>query len=270
MRRILLTLILSLFVLRADGAQTNWVDLGLDAKLRLISSNKISDDGTLYVGLEIKMPKNIKTYWRVPGEAGIPTQIDFSSNSQVKSQEIIWPYPEQETKLGVRGFVYYGTTLFPIKLKLNGANKEKKLLKADIFLGLCANVCVPASASLELEINPNKLHKSHRLRIEQALVDAPLIWSKKEKAIGKLMFNETKGVLEVEFNPEIVISDSVILDNGDLSVFFTKGEVKAPNILSFKLLNMKKAKQLTNKEIRVTFLTENGAYELTKKVNLEE
>ncbi len=248
-----------------NSSQSNWVDMGLDAKIRLISSNKIDDNGFSLVGIEIKMPKNIKTYWRIPGETGIPLQLDFSSIAGVKSHKIFWPYPLRETKYGTQDYVYYGSIIFPIMLELD---KNTKNIKADIFLGICANICIPANISLELELDFNKINRANSIRLEQALIDTPMLWEKQTLAFGDVQFNKTSGTLEIEINQDIISPDLVVLDNGDLSTLFSIVKLISPNKLSYQLQNMKQADELIKKPLRITFMTDQGAYELEKEIKL--
>ena len=46
---------------------------------------------TLLAGLQLDMPANTKTYWRVPGETGIPSEFDFSASVGLTSGTIDWP-----------------------------------------------------------------------------------------------------------------------------------------------------------------------------------
>src|SRR5262245_8662823 len=62
--------------------------------IRLISG-KASADGTLRAGIELKLSPGWKTYWRYPGDSGVPPQFDFSRSSNVKSVTVSWPAPHR-------------------------------------------------------------------------------------------------------------------------------------------------------------------------------
>ena len=68
--------ILALAAAPACAGATAWQELAPGVKLRLVASDTLSADGTTLAALELDMPAGTKTYWRVPGESGIPTELD--------------------------------------------------------------------------------------------------------------------------------------------------------------------------------------------------
>ena len=256
--------VIFLFVPGVNAAQTEWEDLGLDTSIRLISGNQIVANGTVLAGIELKMPNSIKTYWRIPGDTGVPVQIDISSSSGSISKKIIWPYPERETKYGSHDFVYYGSTIIPIELVLKNGAKD---LRADIFLGICSNICIPVRTSLEIELDLKNPDRGHGLRIAQAITDAPLLWDRDEEPFGEIIFDKKTGRLDIIFDKSIVSPQSLIVDNGDVSTLFSPPQTnEKENIVSFRLMNMAKADQLINMPITLTFLTRDGAYQLSRLI----
>ena len=67
----------------AFAAETAWQDVAPGVRLRLISTGVVKPDGTTLLGLEIDMPETTKTYWRVPGDTGLPTVLDFTASTGV-------------------------------------------------------------------------------------------------------------------------------------------------------------------------------------------
>ena len=59
------------------------------------------------------MPQNTKTYWRIPGETGIPTELDFTGSTGIAASTILWPYPTVDHVQGYLDYVYYGPTVLP-------------------------------------------------------------------------------------------------------------------------------------------------------------
>ena len=92
--RIPALLLIASFSVPAVAGETPWQELAPGAKARLISSDVLKADGTTMVGLELDMPTTLNTYWRVPGETGIPTQFDFGGSSGVAGHETLWPERE--------------------------------------------------------------------------------------------------------------------------------------------------------------------------------
>src|SRR5712691_2839794 len=64
------------------------------ASLRLIAGSRTSD-AMARAGIEIKLAPGWKTYWRYPGDSGVPPRFDFAGSENVKSIEIMWPAPHR-------------------------------------------------------------------------------------------------------------------------------------------------------------------------------
>ena len=62
---------------------------------RLIAASSPAKDGTLHAGIEIRLDQGWKTYWRYPGDSGIPPQFDFSASENVKAVTVLWPAPQR-------------------------------------------------------------------------------------------------------------------------------------------------------------------------------
>src|SRR3569833_661115 len=103
-------LIVTLATSPALAGATPWQEIAPGVKARLVSADKLSD-GTLLAGLQLDMPANTKTYWRVPGETGIPSEFDFSASVGLTSGTIEWPYPQIDRSQGYLDYVYYGQTV---------------------------------------------------------------------------------------------------------------------------------------------------------------
>src|SRR5579862_6591835 len=97
MLRLVLFALVTLAAAPALAAATPWQDIAPGARARLISSDTLVNGATL-AGLELDLPQTSNTYWRIPGEGGIPTVIDFSASQGVSAPTIVWPFPGIETQ----------------------------------------------------------------------------------------------------------------------------------------------------------------------------
>ena len=147
----------------AIAAETPWQEIAPGAKVRLVSSDVLKPDGTTMVALEIDMPEATNTYWRVPGETGIPTEFDFTASSGVTGHEVLWPFPLIETKTGYVDFVYRGPTVLPVELKLDGKTADIRL---GIVMGVCSDICVPVTATFQLPLSLRRCRgATHAIRL---------------------------------------------------------------------------------------------------------
>ena len=61
--------------------------------VRIIAGTNKNADAPLRAGIEIKMQPGWKTYWRYPGDSGVPPQFDFSNSENLKSATVLYPAP---------------------------------------------------------------------------------------------------------------------------------------------------------------------------------
>ena len=136
-------------VLAADRFSTDWA-LAAKSKARLIAGN-----GDL-AGFEVALAPGAITYWRDPGDAGVPPTLDFSASDNVASVEPLFPAPKRIKEAdGSEAFGYESSVVFPLRVKLRDAAKSATLrLKADF--AVCEKVCLPAKARLELKLSSAK------------------------------------------------------------------------------------------------------------------
>jgi DsbC/DsbD-like thiol-disulfide interchange protein len=125
------------------------------AEARLIAGSMIKtpDASSLRAGVEIKLDPGWKTYWRQPGDSGVPPTFDFSSSQNVNSVKVLWPAPEHfPDGAGGNSIGYVGHIVLPLQISPKDAAKPSTIhLKLDY--AICGNLCVPAEATLELALN---------------------------------------------------------------------------------------------------------------------
>ena len=108
-------------------------------------------DGTRMAGLSIDLEPGWKTYWRAPGDAGIPPHFEFKDSENVAKITLHWPAPEVFDSDGIRTIGYHGDLLLPIEITPEDPAKPVKLT-ADAMIGVCDHVCVPVSLHLHANL----------------------------------------------------------------------------------------------------------------------
>ena len=102
-------------------------------------------------GLELRLKDGWKTYWRSPGDAGLPPTLDWSASRNFKSALMSYPAPHRFEVLKNQTFGYKDSVVFPIRVV--PAEKGQALdLKAAVDVLVCAHICVPQSLELALTI----------------------------------------------------------------------------------------------------------------------
>src|SRR6476646_10335548 len=75
---------------------TPW-DEDVQSAARLIAARVHNESGgrVFRAGVEIKLKDGWKTYWRYPGDSGVPPVFDFSTSQNVKSVSVLYPAPSR-------------------------------------------------------------------------------------------------------------------------------------------------------------------------------
>ena len=104
-------------------------------------------------GIEIRLDPGWKTYWRYPGDSGVPPTLDFAGSENVKSVSALWPAPERFAD-GAGGYSigYHGDVVLPLQIIPNDAAKPS-LLHVKLDYAVCGKLCVPAEAQLVLTLS---------------------------------------------------------------------------------------------------------------------
>lgn len=120
---------------------------------RLITAeNGIGPDATsISAGLHLTLGEDWKTYWRSPGEVGLPPEIDWTGSENIAEAEFLWPAPQRFTAFGIENFGYHDEVVFPIRLTLRDPGVPVAL-RARVTLLTCSTVCVPQDFELSLDL----------------------------------------------------------------------------------------------------------------------
>jgi len=100
--------------------------------------------GSHMAGLRIQLKPGWKTYWRAPGDAGIPPRFDWRGSKNIGHVKFHWPRPSVDYSTGMRTIVYKNQVVIPIEF--SPRHKGKSLnVKGRVDLGVCKDICIPVS-----------------------------------------------------------------------------------------------------------------------------
>ncbi|MCX7888878.1 MAG: protein-disulfide reductase DsbD family protein [Rhodobacteraceae bacterium] len=125
--------------------------------------------GTRMAALRLTLASGWKTYWRAPGDAGIPPAFDWTGSGNLRSVAFHWPRPEVIDVGGMRTLGYHGELVLPIELTPIVPDAPVDA-RATVQLGVCDEVCVPLSLSVRAEL-PKGLPAD--AAVKAALADQP-------------------------------------------------------------------------------------------------
>ncbi|MGJ8628843.1 MAG: protein-disulfide reductase DsbD domain-containing protein [Sulfitobacter sp.] len=104
-------------------------------------------DGTRVAAIKLTLAPGWKTYWRSPGDNGIPPAFDWSGSSNLRGVGMIWPAPKVFRQGGVRTIGYANELILPITIAPQKAGNPVTL-RADLDIGVCSDICVPKQMTL--------------------------------------------------------------------------------------------------------------------------
>ncbi|MFQ5623140.1 MAG: protein-disulfide reductase DsbD domain-containing protein [Paracoccaceae bacterium] len=133
-------------------------------------------DGTHTIAVAVMLNRGWKTYWRSPGESGIPPEFDWTGSRNVASAEVLWPRPEVFEIFGFRTIGYRRPVVIPIEITPRDATMPSEISLRFNF-GACADICIPTQAdfSASLSLGPVDMGSSQVRAIQTALGRVPVI-----------------------------------------------------------------------------------------------
>jgi DsbC/DsbD-like thiol-disulfide interchange protein len=119
--------------------------------VRLLAGSR--SGAVLLGGIEIQLEQGWKTYWRTPGDSGVPPRIDFSKSDNVDAVTVLWPAPMAfEDGTGGISLGYKKHVVLPLRIVAKNADKPVTL-RVSFDYAVCEKLCVPVEAKPELEFN---------------------------------------------------------------------------------------------------------------------
>ena len=140
---------------RAQGLG-EWVSAsivpGTAMEARLIAAvDRVGDLEEVPAGLHLRLPDGWKTYWRSPGDAGLPPRMDFAASINLADSHFAWPAPHRFQLFGLETYGYETEVVFPITLTPVTPGRTLALRgTADVLV--CADICVPVLMDLALDL----------------------------------------------------------------------------------------------------------------------
>jgi len=120
--------------------------------VRLIATGPV-EDGHYLAGLEFVLEPGWHTYWRYPGDAGIPPQISLSGSENVRNFEVLYPAPERYSDGFSQSIVYHDGIVLPIRIVPEDPARDTRF-SVEVLFGVCKDICVPGDAVLTLDLSP--------------------------------------------------------------------------------------------------------------------
>jgi DsbC/DsbD-like thiol-disulfide interchange protein len=144
--------------LAASPGESPWVKETY-SKVRLVSGSVAGMSGDqMIAGVQIRLEPGWKTYWRMPGDSGVPPSFDWSGSKNLKSAEVLYPAPHRFTDASGTAIGYEDEVVFPVMVTPERAGEPVEL-KVNVDYGLCKTLCIPNQANLSIELPAHRVEK---------------------------------------------------------------------------------------------------------------
>jgi DsbC/DsbD-like thiol-disulfide interchange protein len=116
--------------------------------VRLLAGSR--SGAVLLGGIGFQLQPGWKTYWRTPGDSGVPPRFDFSKSENVEAVTVLWPAPSKfDDGASGHSLGYHNQFVLPLRIVAKNTDKPV-MLRADINYAVCEKLCIPVEASVEL------------------------------------------------------------------------------------------------------------------------
>lgn len=218
-------------------------------------------DGRHIAGLKVTLAPGWKTYWRAPGEGGIPPIFNWSGSSNVAAVGVHYPVPVVFDQNGIRSIGYQEDVVFPLIIDAQD-NSGAIRLRGEVEMGVCHDICIPVNFRFDADLGDSggrsevlaaaladrpKTRRGMRCEIEP-IVDGLRVGVSADMAP---MRGEEVAVVEAGEYGLWISEASVTREGGTLSAVV---EMVPPNAKPFAL---------ARSDVRLTVLSDGEAVELT-------
>ncbi|MEZ9058929.1 protein-disulfide reductase DsbD family protein [Vibrio pelagius] len=268
--------LLILLPILASAQSTGWISAPEHppVKMRMMSTGEQSNDGKIIqTVLDVELSGDWKTYWRSPGEGGIPPSWDWSESSNIESVEWHWPIPKYYEQLGVMTLGYKKHVSFPVTLTLKDPNLPA-LFRANLTFPSCTTICVLHDYAIELPIDGQSLALDEQAMFlfNQGMSRAPksayhvsneqLFWDKANQQLVVQLDND-----QAWDKPQVLIDGESVIDD-----FFAQPALHiTDNTLTavFDVSNWLGEVDLAERIVNVTVADTSFAEELSARVGTQ-
>jgi DsbC/DsbD-like thiol-disulfide interchange protein len=145
------TILASAFAIDARAQDASpWQRDGHSA-VRLLAGSR--SGAVLLGGIAFQLQPGWKTYWRSPGDSGVPPRFDFTKSDNIEAVTVLWPAPMRfDDGAGGVSLGYHDQIVLPLRIVSKSADKPVTL-RAEVNYAVCEKLCIPVEANVELAFN---------------------------------------------------------------------------------------------------------------------
>lgn len=155
MRDVIVALALAVLLPLGAFAEESKVQQSPRATVSLVSEQAaVSPGQTVRIGLRQRLAPHWHTYWKNPGDAGSPPNIDFNLPDGVTVGDIEWPGPDRFIVGPVASYGYENEVVFPMTLSVpqNAQPGTRLVIEANADWVVCEKECIPEEGKFQLSL----------------------------------------------------------------------------------------------------------------------
>ncbi len=239
---------------------------GVDKLVQLeILDGGLTAKGTYMGAIRLTLADGWKTYWRAPGDAGIPPHFDWSGSQNVSDIEITWPAPYVFDQNGLRSIGYKDQLVLPVEITPAKPGKAVRL-KGEMDLGVCKDVCVPGNLEFDHRLDAQAARNP---AIAAALAQRPYSASEAGVAKASCLLKPTADGIQVEAHitmPSAGGAEIAVIEPGNPAIWASQTETRRQGsklVASSELVSQSGgAFALDRSEVRITVLGANHSVDI--------
>jgi thiol:disulfide interchange protein len=132
----------------SDKGATDNVEVALLSEISAIQPGK-----PFQVALHMKLDGGWHTYWKNPGDSGLPLKIQWELPPGFTAGPILWPIPERVPEPPLMGYGYHDEALFAVEITPPATIDAREVRIAGAFDWLeCKDICIPGEAKLAITL----------------------------------------------------------------------------------------------------------------------
>ncbi|MEY4235706.1 MAG: Thiol:disulfide interchange protein DsbD precursor [Pseudomonadota bacterium] len=179
----------------SSGAGAAWAQLNATAKSAIVSTPQVraelvahAPDGvqigkTFWLGLQLQHAREWHTYWRNPGDSGLPTLLEFKLPPGLEVGPVLWPLPKKLSAGTLTNYGFEGDALLAVAVKVTSSYRAQINGQLPVQLHanwlVCRLECIPQEGDFTMQFASQSSFAPHAqafttlLKQQPTQLDAP-------------------------------------------------------------------------------------------------
>jgi len=224
-----------------------------------------TDRGTHMAGVQVRLAPGWKTYWRAPGDGGIPPRFGWQGSENLEGVAFLWPTPEVSHQNGLRSIVYTDVVVIPVELSLTDSTAPARM-RGQVQIGICDEICVPVFLDFDAILPATGTRDP---AIVAAMVDRPM--TEAEAGVGAVSCSIAPLENGLQVTTRVVMApmrgiEEVVIEAGDQQVWVSEPQTWRDGNVLYARSDMIHVNgggfALNRSEVRITVLADGRAVDI--------